>query len=113
MAEAEPVTHVVWIVRRGSGKAQVHPSPLHVRPRDTILVKNWTNDDATVGPLIPLYTPPEKGSRHASTATITIRPGGQQPFPVGAGEGFFEFDVTFPGGRYAEGNSKPGVIVDP
>ncbi len=113
MAEAEPVTHVVWIVRRGSGKAQVHPSPLHARPGDTILVKNWTNDEAGVGPLTPLYVPPEKRPLHASAATITIPPGDQRPFPVGAGQGFFEFDVTFPGGRYAEGNSKPGVIVDP
>ncbi len=113
MAEAEPVTHVVWIVRRGSGKAQVHPSPLHIRPGERIIVKNWTNEEATVGPLTPLYPPPDKGSRQASVAPIAIPPGGQLPFLVGAGEGFFEFDVTFPGGRYAEGNSKPGVIVDP
>jgi hypothetical protein len=113
MAELVPVTHEAWIVRRGSGKAQVHPSPLRARPGDRILLKNWTRDAAIVGPLTQLYVAPEKSAVRTAATPVTIDPGAQATFPVGSDAGFFEYDVTFGHGLYAEGGSKPGVIVDP
>ena len=113
MNEASPTIHLVWIVRRGSGRAQVHPSPVHVRAGDTIRIKNWTREDTTVGPIAPLYPAGAKVGFHVRTATVTIPAGGSADLPVDPGDGFFEYDVTFgSSSHYAEGNSKPGVIVD-
>ncbi len=52
MAEIDPrgtpLVRTIWIIRRGSGKAQVHPSPTTVRPGGTLHIKNLTEDPATV-----------------------------------------------------------------
>jgi hypothetical protein len=109
MSDVEP-TMKIWIIRRGSGKAQVHPSPVHARPGDTVRIRNLTRDAATVDnfPGLPASALKE-GARAAA-----VPPGGYADFTVGGDRGFFEYDVAFPElAQYAEGNSKPGVIVDP
>jgi hypothetical protein len=118
MTDVEP-TMKIWIIRRGSGKRQVHPSPIRVMPGEPIRIKNWTSQTATVRFQPALYTPGAKGLRGKAKqtlvrpkSTLQIRPGGYADVTLTA-PGFYEYDVTFPGQRYAEGNSKPGVIVDP
>lgn len=111
---ATPTVRTLWIIRRGSGKAQVHPSPVHARPGDTIRIKNWTPEEATVEFHPELYPDPRKGVPPVDPATAAIGPGQHADFRVVPGFGVFEYDVHFPSLRqYAEGNSKPGVIVDP
>jgi hypothetical protein len=101
-----PSIRTIWIIRRGSGKAQVHPSPTTVLPGGTLRIKNLTEDPATVQ-FPPLITPVTKSTvipAHGE-ADFTVAPG-----PITR---FLEYDVTFPERhQYAEGNSKPGVIVD-
>jgi len=116
MTDVEPTTKI-WIIRRGSGKRQVHPSPIRVRPGEPIRIKNWTLQTATVGLLPALYTVPGDARGRLFEPIdpkdpFTIVPGGYADVTLTA-PGFYEYDVTFPGQRYAEGNSKPGVIVDP
>lgn len=104
MTEGRTIT--LWIIRRGNGKAQVHPSPVHACPGDTLRIKNWTEAPATVG--FPDPIAPVKGN--------VIDPHGEADFQVAgsARPRFLEYDVFFGDpSRYAEGNSKPGVIVDP
>jgi hypothetical protein len=117
MNDVEPTTKI-WIIRRGSGKRQVHPSPIRVRPGEPIRIKNWTPQTATVGLLPALYTVPGEARGRLFEPInpkdpLTILPGGYVDVTVAAPAGFYEFDVTFADNQYAEGNSKPGVIVDP
>ena len=94
----------IWIVRRGNGRAQVTPSPVHLSPDESFSIRNLAREEATIA------FPP---------GTVDLR---QPTIPVGGTvEGrvlarppaFFEYDVTLTrSGDYAEGGSKPGVIVD-
>jgi hypothetical protein len=94
-----------WIVRRGTGKAEVFP-PTQVLGRDeTFVVQNLTKDAALVsfgpGVLVP--------------RARRIGPGRRGSFQVDprAVAGFYEYDVTLPAlKQYAEGGSKPSVIID-
>jgi len=95
----------IWIVRRGNGKAEVHPSPVVLRPDETFGIRNLTQDDADV-------TFPSGTIDPQKTCVLA-----QQSLPYHvvpkAGYQFFEYDVTLPKVRQqAEGGSKPGVIID-
>jgi hypothetical protein len=103
MTNGRPIT--LWIIRRGSGRAQVHPSPVHAHPGEVLHFKNWTESAATVH--FPAGIAPLKER--------VIPPGAEADFQVAtdAPPRFLEYDVFFGDpARYAEGNSKPGVIVD-
>jgi hypothetical protein len=107
-------TFTVWILRRGSGRRQVHPSPLRVRQGDTIRVKNWTPRAARVSFKPALYPLQQKLRTPVSPVKATIPTGRSRDFTVVVPLGFFEYEVTFGSELlYAEGGSKPGVIVDP
>jgi hypothetical protein len=111
MSDGEP-TMKIWIIQRGSGKLQVHRSPVQLRPGDTFRVKNWTGLGATIE-----FAPEDvKDFRPLSSNGFSVPARGYSDFQVdpGAQPRFLEYDVEFPERhQYAEGNSKPGVIVDP
>jgi len=94
----------IWIVRRGNGRAQVTPSPVHFVPGESFRIRNLTSEDVAV--VFPDGTIDLKDR--------TIPAGGTAPATVlAAAPRFFEYDVTLPrSGNYAEGGSKPGVIID-
>jgi hypothetical protein len=95
----------IWIVRRGNGKAEIHPSPVVLRPDETFGIRNLTNDDADVK--FPSGTiDPESSKSVPEKPSVTYR-------VATKGYRFFEYDVTLPKvGQQAEGGSKPGVIID-
>jgi hypothetical protein len=110
MNVVEP-TMKIWIIRRGSGKLQVHRSPVQLRPGDTFRVKNWTDLGATLE-----FAPEDvKDFLPLSHNGFHVPAQGHSDFRVDptARSRFLEYDILFPGKQYAEGNSKPGVIVDP
>ena len=94
----------IWIVRRGNGRAQVTPSPVHVAPGESFSIRNLTLEEARIA------FPPDTIDLKAHA----IAPGGAAPAKVLAGAPrFFEYDVILTrSGDYAEGGSKPGVIID-
>jgi hypothetical protein len=95
----------IWIVRRGNGKAEVHPSPVVLRPGEGFGIRNLTQDDADVV-FPPRTIGPEK-------TCIPARQGSSYRVAPDEGYRFFEYDVTLPKvNQQAEGGSKPGVIID-
>jgi hypothetical protein len=103
----------IRIVRQGNGKIVVAPSPALLHPGDRFVVKNWTECPADVdfgaAPIDPKAAsiPPRPGE-----ATFAVR--------IDAAANYYEYDVALTcvhGDRrvrlYAEGQSKPSVIVDP
>jgi hypothetical protein len=94
----------IWIVRRGNGRAQATPSPVHVRPEESFRIRNLTQEQATVvfpeGTIkLDMRSIPPKG---VATATV-----------IAAAPTFFEYEVELSqSGNYVDGGSKPGVIVD-
>ncbi len=93
----------IWIVRRGSGRAEATPSPAHLRPDETFGIRNLTREQATVvfpeGTIrLDMRSIPPGG---VATGTVII-----------ATPAFFEYDVSLQEGNYVDGGSKPGVIVD-
>ena len=93
----------IWILRRGSGRAEATPSPVHLKPAETFRIRNLTQEEATVvfpeGTIgLDMRSIPPKG---VATGTVIV-----------AGPDFFEYDVSLREGNYVDGGSKPGVIVD-
>ena len=113
-SKEEPVstnTPTVRILQIGNGKVVVVPSPIELHREQTVVMKNWTECRADV----------DFGRAPIQPGTASIPPNGQQRFEVkpDAPYGYYEYDVGLlcvVGARerklYAEGNSKPSVIVD-
>lgn len=103
MSNAHPTR--IWIVRKGNGKVEVHPSPAHLSHGGSFTIRNLTRNVATVN--FP--------GKEIDPDTARIAAGQPSaPFTVGAAAPpYFEYDVTLDNGDYAEGGSKPGGIVDP
>jgi hypothetical protein len=103
MATTPPIR--IWIIRRGNGRREVTPSPVRLDLGERFSIRNLAREDATI-------TFPEGA---IDLTAPVVRPGGTVEGTVRATPPvFFEYDVTF--GRsneYAEGGSKPGIIVDP
>ena len=118
----------IWIVRRGNGKAEVSPSPVVLRPGERFAVFNATEAPATVtfppGRVDPPSAPVAPGTatdftlssdtvaarlRHAEAEKASGK--GSRAVTV-FGPWFFEYEVELDSGHYAEGGSRPGVIVD-
>jgi hypothetical protein len=100
-------THTLFIVRRGDGRAQIHPSPLVVHHGDTLRVRNFLEDRQSAHVNFGDDAELESG-------TNPIPPGGAATFRLQRSDPrFFEYDVRLePSGQEVIGNSRPGVIVD-
>lgn len=110
-------TTKIWIVRRGNGKAQVHPSPAVLKPGGSFGIHNLTREEVFVA-FPPDTIEPDGEMPVASKGPgpfNSIPPGGIAVYHVVARTAqFFEYKVTLPAvDQYAEGGSKPGVIIDP
>jgi hypothetical protein len=95
----------IWIFRKGNGQWRVHPSPVKLRHDEEFVIQNLTDSDATVT-FGAAFVYPDAGRipEHGKSGTFKV---------VGRAPVYFEYDVGFPGGEYAEGGSKPGAIIDP
>lgn len=94
----------VWIVRRGNGRAQVTPSPVQLPSGAAFSIRNLTDEDAQVAFAGHTVDPGSVTIPARATVAATI---------VAPGPLFFEYDVRLTrSGNYAEGGSRPGVIVD-
>ena len=112
----------IWVLRRGNGKAEVNPSPAVLRYEERFGIRNLT--ERTVEVVFPpgtIISVPSKGIRARRIKGIRARriktiPAGEIAVyrVVARGHQFFEYRVTLPAvQQYAEGGSKPGVIIDP
>jgi hypothetical protein len=93
----------IRIIRRGSGQVVVHPPLAVLTAGETFRMVNTTREPATVSFDGDVIRPPRQ----------TIEP--KRPsevFTAGAGPDYVEYDVELQTFR-AEGNSRPGVIIDP
>jgi len=96
----------IWILRRGNGKVQVHPSPVNLRSGEEFTIRNLTETEVEVA----FGT----SSIHSDGAPIPARETSGIFTVVASAPRYFEYDVTLPAlNQYAEGGSKPGVIIDP
>lgn len=109
-AGARDHEHVVFVHRKGNGGAFVSPSPTVLRPGDQLVVRNFTGDSAKV--VFP------KGLMRPRTATIEPREA-ECFTALDAEPAYYEYDVQLDAGinllqptQHAEGNSRPGVIID-
>jgi hypothetical protein len=101
----------IRIIRAGNGQVRAVPSPAQLARKQEFVVKNWTDcpasADFTGVPVDPTTSP--------------IEPDGEARFVVkdGAAYGYYEYSVslTCTGKigtvvQYAEGGSRPGLIID-
>jgi len=100
-------TKYIWIFRKWSGQAVVYPSPAIMKEGSEVHIVNKTDEKATV--VFP------KG--FMKPAELTISPGRSRPATAKQASPYFEYDVTFSRRGvvpvfYAEGGSKPGVIIE-
>jgi plastocyanin len=103
-----PKTVKVWIFQKRNGQLRVDPSPVVVRQGDTI---SWINISGVAGARAEFEEGVIKEGtgvdipddcRKAGAATV-----------IGKAGTYFEYELPFENGQYAEGNSKPGGIIDP
>ena len=95
----------IWIVRKGNGKVQVHPSPATLSHGSSFTIRNLTGNLATVNFRDKGIDPDEARLAAGQTSTAFTVGGAAPPY--------IEYDVTLDNGEYAEGGSKPGAIIDP
>jgi hypothetical protein len=98
-------TRYIWILRKGNGQAFVSPSPALLKEGCYVTVLNKTTDTASVSFPSGVIRP----------RAFSIRPGSSKKVEVLDTSGYFEYDVSFKRANppfYAEGGSKPGVIVE-
>jgi hypothetical protein len=89
----------IWIYRsRGSGCVRVHPSPIWLTVGQAFRVRDFTGQLQGID---WLAAPIDWDSKER---TGSVR--------AGATGGHYEYEVTLTTGEHAEGNSRPGVIVD-
>jgi len=93
----------IWIVRKGNGQAHVYPSPAILKMGVAFQVINRTGEQADITFPASYVTPPTLCLPAGASGTAT---------PITRDPAYVEYDVAFPGGGYAEGGSKPGVIVE-
>jgi hypothetical protein len=93
----------IRIIRKGNGQVIVYPPLSVIGAGDTFVVVNTTGEDATV----------EFDSGVVRPQRQTISPKAPHTFTAGAGPDYVEYDVELASGFCAEGNSRPGAIIDP
>jgi hypothetical protein len=90
----------IHIIRRGSGQVKVEPPIVHVKAGFS--VANHTDLEALI-----------TFDRGVTPESQTIPARSTKPFTAGAGPDYTEYDVVLTGGFKADGNSRPGAIIDP
>jgi hypothetical protein len=105
----DSVKHI-WIYQKGNGMVAVFPSPAVVKAGASFDIVNKTGEDATVN--FPA------GVINANATTVPVSAGGSTSVTALANaSGYFEYDAAIAGGGgrlfYAEGNSKPNIIIQP
>lgn len=90
----------IHIIRRGSGQVKVEPPTVHVKAGFS--VANHTDLEAMV-----------TFDRGVTPASETVPAHQTKPFTAGEGPDYTEYDVVITGGFKADGNSRPGAIIDP
>jgi hypothetical protein len=92
----------IHIIRRGSGQVKVEPPVVHLGADQGFSVANHTDLSAEV-----------TFDRAVTPVSQAIPPRSTRPFTAGGGPDYTEYDVVLTGGFKAEGNSRPGAIIDP
>ena len=92
----------IHIIRTGSGQAKAEPSLVHLAAEQGFSVANHTDLHAEV-----------TFDRAVTPISQTIPPRDTRPFTAGPGPDYTEYDAVLTGGFNAEGNSRPGAIIDP
>lgn len=93
----------VRIIRRGNGQVQVNPPIVQLTAGEGFSMLNTTNESAEVEFDREAVLPRQHTIPARSTAAFT----------AGAGPDYVEYDVELATGHRAEGNSRPGAIIDP
>jgi hypothetical protein len=93
----------IRIIRKGNGQVIVYPPLTVIGAGDPFTMINTTGEPATVAFDSDVVRP----QRH------TITPKAPHTFTAGAGPDYVEYDVQLASGFRAEGNSRPGAIIDP
>jgi len=107
MKDSGSVDTMIWIYRRGNGQARVHPSPAHLAAQGRVTYRNLTRSAAEV--VFDAAT---------QWKPVPVPAGGDASTSVPAGVvGYLEYDVALDCDEerrdYAEGGSRPAIIVDP
>jgi hypothetical protein len=93
----------VRIIRTGSGQAQAEPPRAQLKVGEQFRMLNMTNETVQVHFDAALVTPQNESMVAGEAKTFTA-----------ALSGYVEYDaVLTTSGIRAEGNSRPGVIIDP
>lgn len=100
-----------FIFRKRNGQLHVNPSPVVLAKGDDLVLVNLTGmpGNATFDETVLGCTGGKRVERIDSSPTspTTVKISPTPPYR------YFEYDVVFDNGEYAEGGSKPGGIVDP
>ena len=113
----------IWIYRNGNGALRVYPSPIWLRPKDRFEIRDLTGQLREItwpGAAIVWCQKEEPDPRSKSSDEKRTDP------PIGwydeknlvaqvdekTVSGYYEYQVFLTSGQYAEGTSRPGVIVD-
>ncbi len=101
----DSVKHI-WIYQKGNGMVAVFPSPAVVKGGSTFSIVNKTTGDVTV--TFPTGIDPR---------TYTICAEDAHDFTAANAPLYIEYEAVLAGGGgrsfYAEGNSKPNIIIQP
>lgn len=93
----------IRIIRRGNGQVLAVPPILQVSIGEGFSMLNATHETAQVQFDSAIVTPQNQ----------SIPAGQTRAFGAGDQGGYVEYDAVLSGGTRAEGNSRPGVIIDP
>jgi hypothetical protein len=94
----------IRIIRKRNGLVQAFPSPVILTAGESFTIVNATSEDAVITFDTDVITPKSQGIGARKASAV---------FTAGAGPDYVEYDVLLKSGHCAEGNSKPGAIIDP
>jgi hypothetical protein len=103
--DASDSTKYVWIFRKGNGQVFVSPSPAILKAGSYFTILNKTTN--TVGVTFPPGV--------IRPRAFSVPPGKSRKVEVLDVSGYFEYDVSSRRADppfYAEGGSRPGVIIE-
>lgn len=101
--EDDERTRYIWIFRKGNGQAVVSPSPAILKAGGEVWVVNKTGNEANV-----VFS-----DEFMAPGTLCVPPGRSSSARAKGVSGYFEYDVYFDSrANYAEGGSRPGVIIE-
>jgi hypothetical protein len=105
----DPQVPTAYIVRRGHGRVEVHPSPVHVQPGGSFAIKNLLRGELETAVVVF-----DGRSREWVDRGQDIAPGGAASFTIskGAVPAFVEYQIRLKTGEWVVGGSSPGMIID-